>query len=55
VKLSPPLVTKPYYLLLSRQFVMRDPGLANAVWGAIPEVRASREFHELETLYTDGS
>jgi len=55
VKLEPPLVTKPYYLLLSRQFVMRDPGLANAVWDAIPEVRASRAFHELQTLYTDGS
>lgn len=54
VKLEPPLVTKPYYLMLSRQFLMRDPGLANAVWSAIPEVRASRGFRELETLYADG-
>ncbi|MEQ9335062.1 transporter substrate-binding domain-containing protein [Thalassobaculum sp.] len=55
VKLQPPLITKPYYLMLSRPFVARDPALAEAVWDALAEVRASEEFRKLEDLYAGGS
>lgn len=55
VKLEPPLITKPYYLMLSHSFVRRDPALAEAVWSAIAEVRASDEFRRVEGLYADGS
>jgi len=55
VKLQPPLITKSYYLLLSRQFVERDRALAEAVWDAIAEVRTSDEFGRLQDRYADGS
>lgn len=53
VKLEPPLITKPYYLLLSRAFVERDRESAEAVWGAIAEVRDSARFRALEARYAE--
>lgn len=55
VKLDPPLITKPYHLMLSHPFVRRHPALAEAIWNVIAEVRASDEFRRLEILYDDGS
>ncbi len=39
VKVSPPLKVKPYYLMLSHQFVNRHPELAEQIWDAIAQIR----------------
>ena len=38
-KVETPLVTKPYYVLLSNQLVAKDDSLANNFWKAIGEIR----------------
>jgi polar amino acid transport system substrate-binding protein len=40
-KISPPIVDKPYYLMLSNQFVAKNPQLADKIWTAVGEVRES--------------
>ena len=55
VKLAPPLVTKPYYLMLSTPFVARDRALAEAIWDAVAEVRESEEYRALADRYAGGS
>lgn len=51
VMLQPPLVSKPYYLLLSHQFVDRDPELARKVWDAIVTVNGSAAFKAMTEAY----
>lgn len=41
-KLEPPLATKPYYLMLSREFVAKHPNLANRIWDAIKMIRETQ-------------
>ena len=55
VKLSPPLVSKPYHLMLSVGFVRRDRALAEAIWDAIADVRDSDRFQQLGERYAGGS
>jgi polar amino acid transport system substrate-binding protein len=55
VKLEPPLVSKPYYLLLSHAFVNRDPALAESVWTTIAELNADPAFQAVIDAYADGS
>ncbi len=55
VKLSPPLVSKPYHLMLSIGFVQRDRALAETIWDAIAEIRDSEEFRRLGQRYAGGS
>jgi polar amino acid transport system substrate-binding protein len=55
VKLSPPLVSKPYYLLLSHAFVDRDPALADAVFETIRQINADPAFQELVDGYAVGA
>lgn len=43
VKRRPPLVTKPYYLLISHQFMARHPGLAERIWAALATIREERQ------------
>ncbi len=38
-KLSPPLVSKPYYLMLSDAFVTENPALAQRIWDEIQLIR----------------
>jgi polar amino acid transport system substrate-binding protein len=38
-KVATPIVSKPYYIMLSRQFVERDPALAERIWAAAAELR----------------
>ncbi|MES9932813.1 MAG: transporter substrate-binding domain-containing protein [Candidatus Sedimenticola sp. PURPLELP] len=52
VKMSPPLVTKPYYLVLSHQFVEKHPELANKIWIAIEEIR-EKHFLRLIEKYAE--
>lgn len=55
VRLAPPLVSKPYYLMLSHAFVDRNPELAEAVFDTVAEVNADPEFQETVSLYASGS
>lgn len=50
VRLTPPLESKAYYLMLSRQFVDRQPELAMRIWDALREIRES-EGRKLEDKY----
>ncbi len=43
VKRQPPLVSKPYYLLISHQFMARHPGLAERIWEALASIREQRQ------------
>lgn len=43
-KVAPPLVEKPYYLMLSKQFVAKYGGLSADIWNAVAAVRESAEY-----------
>jgi polar amino acid transport system substrate-binding protein len=51
VKLQPALRTVPYYLMLSKGFVAREPALAERIWSAIGEAMRSPQYRELERKY----
>jgi polar amino acid transport system substrate-binding protein len=51
VKLQPALRTEPYYLVLSKGFLAREPQLAERIWDAIGEVSRSSEFRDVEREY----
>ena len=55
VRLEPPLISKPYYLLLSHAFVQRDPALAEAVFDAIAEINADPDFQARAAAYAAGA
>lgn len=38
-KLTPPLKTKPYFLMLSHQFVKKHPIVAEEIWDMVEQVR----------------
>ncbi|WP_240339408.1 transporter substrate-binding domain-containing protein [Marinobacter sp. BW6] len=42
VRIDPPLKTKPYYLMLSRQFKEANPELAEQIWNALGELRKEK-------------
>ena len=42
VRIEPPLKTKPYYLMLSREFKAANPELAEQIWNAIGELREEK-------------
>jgi len=44
-----PYITLPLYLHISRKTYGRDPKRIEAIWSAIPVVRATPEFRKLET------
>ncbi|MFC4161188.1 substrate-binding periplasmic protein [Chitinimonas lacunae] len=43
-KVSPPLSEKPYFLMLSKQFVAKHPDFARQVWDTVAQVRESAEY-----------
>jgi polar amino acid transport system substrate-binding protein len=47
VALSPPLLTKPYYLMFSKMFYARTPEIAERVWDAIAAVNVSAAYRDL--------
>lgn len=55
VKLEPPLIAKPYYLLLSHAFVERDPALAESVFETIAEINADPAFQARAAAYAAGA
>lgn len=49
-KLQPALVMKPYYLVLSHQFVQKQPALAQLMWNVLAEIREN-EFSTISLKY----
>lgn len=52
---GPPLVSKPYYLLLSHAFVKRFPQLAERIWDSVAAVRESAEYRRALQQAMSGS
>ncbi|MFC2140309.1 substrate-binding periplasmic protein [Candidatus Auribacterota bacterium] len=50
-KVEPLLVTKPYYLMLSHQFVKKNQKLAEKIWDNIALVRHLEEYKQLSVKY----
>ncbi len=55
VKVKDPLVSKAYYLMLSHQFVEKDPHLAKLVWNAVEEIRKESLDKISEKYFKDSS
>ncbi|WP_448188237.1 substrate-binding periplasmic protein [Azospirillum sp. sgz301742] len=53
VKLTPPLVSKPYHLTFSRGFYTEHRDVAERIWDAIAAVNASAEFAAIVHRYVD--
>ncbi|MBN2656710.1 MAG: transporter substrate-binding domain-containing protein [Spirochaetales bacterium] len=51
IKVTPPVVTKEYYLMLSDQLVRSDRDLAERIWTEI-SVSRERDFADLEIKYS---
>ncbi len=43
-KMSPPLVDKPFFLMLSKQLVAKHPEFAKEIWKALSDVRESSDY-----------
>jgi len=50
VKVSPPIKTKPYYLMLSNQFIEKHPDLSEKIWRTIAHIR-EKELGALSAKY----
>lgn len=46
-QLSPPVLTKPYYLMFSKVFYSATPDIAERIWDAIAAVSASKAWQDL--------
>ncbi len=51
VRLSPPLKSKAYYLMLSHQFIDRQPEMAEKIWNTIAEVQQTEEYRKVTARY----
>lgn len=47
VELSPPLLTKPYFLMFSKIFYEKTPAVAERIWDAIGTVRTSPAYQTM--------
>jgi polar amino acid transport system substrate-binding protein len=50
VKVSPPIKTKAYYLMLSNQFIIKHPELSEKIWRTIALIR-EEDLSELSAKY----
>ena len=50
-KMQLPLKSKPYYLMLSHQFVEENPKIAENIWDTIALVRESEEYKQITAKY----
>jgi polar amino acid transport system substrate-binding protein len=46
-ELSPPVLTKPYYLMFSKVFYSKTPEIAERIWDAIAAVSQSPAWQDL--------
>jgi polar amino acid transport system substrate-binding protein len=49
-KITPPIITKPYYIMLSHQFVKNNPDIAKKIWDMMKELR-EKEYKKLARKY----
>lgn len=52
VKVKPPLVSKPYYMMISHQFTARYPDLTEKIWDTLAKIREEKMI-ELFSKYTN--
>lgn len=50
-KMTPPVKVKPYYLLLSHQFVKKNPKIAEKIWDGLRDYIASPKYKTLLKKY----
>lgn len=50
-KMEPPIVTKGYYIMLSKQFVEKNPILSEKIWDAIKEIREKNMSEIMDKYY----
>jgi polar amino acid transport system substrate-binding protein len=50
---GPLILSKPYFLILSRAFQDANPGLARKLWAAVEQARQSAEFRRLYARQLD--
>ena len=55
VRIEPALRTKPYYLMLSRQFKAEHPELSEAIWNAVGELREDQLEDIAQTYFTEAA
>jgi polar amino acid transport system substrate-binding protein len=53
IKVPIPLRKKPYYLMLSHQFVNKHPKLSQKMWNTIAEIRKSQWFIDIFKKYME--
>ncbi len=53
VKIRPPVKAKPYYLMLSRQFVDTHPELAEQIWNTIRDIKKNSAFTRMVNRYLE--
>lgn len=51
VAMEPPLIEKPYYLMLSKRFTARHPNLSQRIWALIENIRESEAYKEKAALF----
>lgn len=49
-KIEPPIVSKPYYFMLSKQFVAQNPELAEKIWSTLKEIR-EKDMKKISAKY----
>ncbi|MBF0100940.1 MAG: transporter substrate-binding domain-containing protein [Desulfobacterales bacterium] len=50
-KLSPPIVAKPYYIMISNQFIKKDAEFTEKIWNAAAELKESDEYKQIMKKY----
>jgi len=53
-KVYPPIMSKPYYLMLSHKFVRENPELAEAIWDGIRDIRQTGVYEDIARSYLEG-
>jgi polar amino acid transport system substrate-binding protein len=48
IELSPPVLSKPYYLMFSKIFYAKTPDVAERMWDAIAAVNESAAYQDLQ-------
>ncbi len=55
VKVMPALKSKAYYMMMSKQFFLKDRVLAELIWYAVADVRESEDLKEIRAQYLNAA
>ena len=53
-KIYPPIMTKSYYLLFSKQFYHENSVLAERIWSEMKAMRENGQYEEIAARYRNG-